>query len=67
MKWAMVESAREVCGSVRVEEKNQKSLWWNNGIQTAVRRKEAAWKEVLPARDEEAKGRCMKVYKEEKG
>ena len=31
-----------------------------------VRRKEAAWKDVLAASDEEAKERCMVVYKEEK-
>ena len=32
----------------------------------AVERKEAAWKEVLEARDEVAKDRCMEIYKEEK-
>ena len=37
---------RKVCGSVRVEGKNQKSVWWNNEVKPAVRRKEAAWKEV---------------------
>ena len=40
----MVDIAREVCGSVRVEGKNQKSVWWNDEIKTAVRIKEAAWK-----------------------
>ena len=35
VKWAMVESAREVCSSVRVGGKNSKSV-----IKAAVRRKE---------------------------
>ena len=30
-----------------------------------VRRKEAAWKEVLASSDEEAKERCMETYREE--
>ena len=34
--------------------------------QSAVRRKEAAWKEVLATSDEEAKERCMEAYREEK-
>ena len=32
MKRAMVESAREMCGSVRVGGKNQKSVCWNDEI-----------------------------------
>ena len=39
----------------------------NDEVQTAVRRKEAAWKEVLAASDEKAKERCREVYREEKG
>ena len=35
--------------------KNPKSVWWNDEIKAAVTRKEAAWKEVLAASDEEAK------------
>ena len=42
VKWAMGESAREVCGSVRVWGKDPKSMWWNDKIKAAVRRKEAA-------------------------
>ena len=34
-----------------------KSVWWNDEVKAAVRRKEAAWKEVLAASDEEAKER----------
>ena len=30
VKHAMVETAREVCGSVRVRGKNPKSVWWND-------------------------------------
>ena len=37
VKLAMVESAREVCGSVRVGRKNTKSVWWNHEIKAAVR------------------------------
>ena len=32
LKWAMVESAREVCGSMREGEKNPKSVWWNDEL-----------------------------------
>ena len=35
-------------------------------VKIAVERKEAAWKEVLGARDAAAKDRCIEVYKEEK-
>ena len=31
-----------------------------------MRKKEAAWKDVLAASDEEAKERCMESYREEK-
>ena len=31
-----------------------------------IKRREAAWKEVLGARDEDARERCLEVYKEEK-
>ena len=41
VKWAMVENAREVCGSVRVGRKNPKSVGWNNEVKAAFRRKEA--------------------------
>ena len=62
----MVESARELCGSVRVGEKNPKSVWWNDEIKSVVRRKEDPWKGVLVASDEEIKERCMEAYREEK-
>ena len=47
-------------GSVKVGRKNPKSLWWNDKVKAAVRRKE-----VLAASNEEAKERCMEVYREE--
>ena len=49
-----------------MEGKNPKSVWWNDKIKAAVRRKEAAWNEVLAVSDEEAKERCMEAYREEK-
>ena len=39
-------------------------MWWKDEIKTTVRRKEAAWKEVLAARSEEAEERCMEVNRE---
>ena len=36
-------------------------MWWNDEIIAVVRRKE-----VLAASDEEAKERCMEMYREEK-
>ena len=61
VKRAMVESAREVCGSVRVGRKNLRSVCWNDKVKAAVSRKEAAWKEVLDTRDEEAKEHVWKL------
>ena len=62
---AIVESAREVCGSVRVGGKTQ-SVWSNDEIKAAINRKEAAWKGVLPASEEETKEICVEAYREEK-
>ena len=42
VKQAMVESARQVCFSVRVVGKNPKCVWWNNEIKAAIKRNEAA-------------------------
>ena len=63
VKRAMVESVREVCGLVRVGGKNPNSVWWNDMVKAAVRRKEVALKEVLADSDEEAKEICMKKEK----
>ena len=65
MNWAKDENA-EVYGSARVGGGNPKSVWWNDQVKAAVRRKEAAWKELLGARTEDARERCLEVYKEEK-
>ena len=41
-------------------------MWWNDEVKSAVSRKDEAWKKVLGARDEDAKERCLEVYKEKK-
>ena len=46
--------------------KNPKSVWWNDEVKTAVRRKKADSKEILAASNKEAKERCMEAYREEK-
>ena len=61
VKRAIVESTRELFCLVRVGGKRPKSVWWNDEVKAAFRRKE-----VLAASDEEAKERCMEAYREEK-
>ena len=41
-------------------------MCWNEYVKAAIKRKEAAWKQVLAASDEKAKERCMEAYREEK-
>ena len=57
VKQAMVESGREVCGSVRVGGKNSKCVVEQQG-KSAVRRKETAWKVVLAASNKEGNMAC---------
>ena len=61
VKRAVVDSAREVCGSERMEVKNIKNAWWNDVVKAAVERNEAPWKEVLGARGEVPKDRCIEM------
>ena len=50
--------------SESVKVKNPKSVWWNDEVKTTVKRKEESWKEVLGDKDEDAKQRCLEVWKE---
>ena len=61
----IIEGKREVCGSVRVRGKNPKSVQWDDGVKAGIRRREAAWKEVLAANDEETKEGCLEAYRED--
>ena len=63
VKRTIVESAREVCGLVRVGGKNPKTVWWNDEIKAAVRRRRLLGR---AAGDLETKERCMEAYREEK-
>ena len=57
VKQVMVECVKRSCVSVRVGGgKNPKSVWWNDEVKTAVRRKD-----VFGAEDEEAKERFMEA------
>ena len=38
-------------------------MWWNDQVNAAIKRKEDARKEALGARDEDARERCLEVYK----
>ena len=51
---------------MKVGGKNPKSMWWNDEVNAAIKRKEALQKEEMAASDAETKERCMKAYKEEK-
>ena len=44
VKRVIVKGAREVCGSVRVGGGNPKSVWWNDQLNAAVKRKEGSWR-----------------------
>ena len=54
---AMLDSAREVCESVKVGRKNPNNMWWNDVVKAAVERNEAAWKVVLGYKYDIAKER----------
>ena len=42
MKWAIVNSVREVFGSVKVGGQNPKIVWWNDVVKVVVEKKGAA-------------------------
>ena len=65
-KMGMIESAKEVYGSMRVGGENPKSLWWNDKVKAVDKIKETALKEVLEDRVKDAIERCLGLYKEEK-
>ena len=48
----MVESTKEVGGSVRVTNENPSIEWWNGEVKAALERKEATWKDMLGLKDE---------------
>ena len=41
---------------------NPKSVWWNGQVKAAVKGMKVTWKDVLGARDEDAKERCLEVH-----
>ena len=41
-------------------------MWWKDEVKAEVSKKEAAWDEMLGARDEKEKERFMDAYREEK-
>ena len=57
----MVNSAWEICGSVRFGIKNLKSQGqcWSDGIKFALKRNEAGWADVLGANKGIMKERCI--------
>ena len=66
VKQVIVEVQKKYVAQSELEGKNPKSVWWSNEIKAAVKRKEAAWKGVLAASNEETKEICMETYREEK-
>ena len=58
-----------MCGSVKLgeeESKGCKDVWWNDKVKPVAERLEAAWREVLGARDEGGKERSMEAHKKGK-
>ena len=62
----MMESTREVYGTVKVGGKTPSSVWWSDEIKAVVRRKKGTWKGVFVASNKESKERCMEAYREKK-
>ena len=55
----MINSTRELRNSIRVERNRPESDWGNKEVNVAGERKEAAWKIVLGAREDNGKEGCM--------
>ena len=51
---------------MRVVRKSPKSVWGNDVLKAVIKRKEDILKQVLGARHEAAKERCMEAYREQK-
>jgi hypothetical protein len=66
LKEALVNSAREICGSAKVGNRNVNSEIWCDEVKQAINRKKEAWLKVLQAKDEILKERYMEEYKEER-
>jgi hypothetical protein len=66
VKEAVIGSAKEVCGCVKIGGRNDKSELWNEEVKQAVESKREAWLNVLKAKDEISKESCMEVYREER-
>ena len=66
VKEAVVGSAKEVCGCVKIGNMNVKSELWSEEVKQAVERKKVAFLNVLKANDVISKERCMDVYREER-
>ena len=63
-KQAVVDNKRDVCGLMRMWGKNLTSMWQNEEVKAVVEIKEAAWQEVMGARDKVAKDRSLQGRKE---
>ena len=46
---------------IESKRKKPKALLWNDEVNPAVKRKEATWKVMLGARNEEEKEKCLEV------
>ena len=63
VKQAVVDSARGICGCVRIGKKNPKSEWWNDQVKPTIERKEVAQKSLLKTGDDIVNKRFIEIYK----
>ena len=53
---------QENCGSVRIRGGNPKIVWWIDEVKAAFRKKEVSWKDILGARDGDAReSKCNNI------